>query len=221
MPCQTQSTCVLQQFDQWAASAHSHTLNHLSSLDGKPRFPKSHITLPAQPGSFCWLRRPESWHNTIFFCHWGGFRSTVVLLIASCVSVYHLQSWEHVLSCLKQSTFLLRAKAMKRLCHCSTNFPCKSDPEVNAWQPPSVMYLRSWNKGMCLQMSGCGFTWQFGMWVSGWICMYCQRQLHLMMALRVLAGGHFTTQDVPFQHRLTWVASEGADSSMISVPSDC
>lgn len=104
----------------------------------------------------------------------------MVLLIASCVSVYHLQSWEHVLSCLKQSTFLLRAKAMKRLCHCGTNFPCKSDPEVNAWQPPSVMYLRSWNKGMCLQMSGCGFTWQFGMRVSGWICMYCQRQLHFI-----------------------------------------
>lgn len=100
--------------------------------------------------------------------------------MASCVSVYHLQSWKHVLRCLKQSISLLRAKAMKRLCHCSANFPCKSDPEVNAWQPPSLTYLRSWTKGMCRQMSECGFTWQFGMWVSGWICMYYQRQLHFI-----------------------------------------
>ena len=110
----------------------------------------------------------------------GAQAETVVLLMASCVSVYHLQSWKHVLSCLKQSISLPRAKAMKRLCHCGATFSCKSDPEVNASQPPSLTYLRSWTKGMCLQMSECGFTWQFGMWVSGWICMYYQRQLHFI-----------------------------------------
>lgn len=98
--------------------------------------------------------------------------------MATCVSVYHLWSWKRVLSCLKQFSFLLRAKAVKRLCHCSANFPCKSDSEVNAWQPPPLTLLKSWTKGMCLQMSTCGFTWQLGMWVSGWICMYYQRQLH-------------------------------------------
>lgn len=68
---------------------------------------------------------------------------TEVLLMATCVSVYHLWSWKHALSCLKQFIFLLRAKAVKRLCHCGANFPCKSDPEVNAWQPPSLTLLKS------------------------------------------------------------------------------
>lgn len=100
--------------------------------------------------------------------------------MATCVSVYHLWSWKHVLSCLKQFIFLLRAKAVKRLCHCSANFPCKSDSKVSAWQPPPLTLLKSWTKGTCLQMSTCGFTWQFGMWVSGWICMYYQCQPHLI-----------------------------------------
>lgn len=29
----------------------------------------------AQPDSFHWLHKPESWSNTIFSCHWGGFKS--------------------------------------------------------------------------------------------------------------------------------------------------
>lgn len=102
----------------------------------------------------------------------AAWAETVVLLMATCVSVYHLWSWKHVLSCLKQFIFLLRAKAVKRLCHCGANFPCKSDSEVSAWQPPPLTLLKSWTKGMCLQMSTCRFTWQFGMWVSGWICMF-------------------------------------------------
>lgn len=110
----------------------------------------------------------------------AAWAETVVLLMATHVSVYHLWSWKRVLSCLKQFIFLLRAKAVKRLCHRGANFPCKSDSEVSAWQPPPLTLLQSWTKGMCLQMSTCGFTWQFGMWVSGWICMYFQRQLHLI-----------------------------------------
>lgn len=76
MPYQTQSPRVLQHFGYWGANGHSHTQNHLSSLGGKPGFPKSHITLLAQPDSFCWLHKPESWSNTIFSCCWGGFKSS-------------------------------------------------------------------------------------------------------------------------------------------------
>lgn len=72
----------------------------------------------------------------------AAWAETVVLLMATYVSVYHLWSWKHVLSCLKQFIFLLRAKAVKRLCHCGANFPCKSDSEVSAWQPPPLTPLK-------------------------------------------------------------------------------
>lgn len=129
----------------------------------------------------------------------------MVLLMASCVSVYHLQSWKHVLSCLKQSISLLRAKAMKRLCHSGANFPCKSGPESQCLAVTFSDIFKILNQGhvpvdvrVWIYMA----LWDVGPWLNLHV-LPTSASFCLMMAFSVLGIRYFTIQDLPFEHRLT------------------